>query len=269
MTESFLSTVVRQVRADSGSSEYERGVPRTAPRQRPGFRAAIERAAGHGALVVEYKRASPGSPTPFPSPRSVEEFVGATGPADVAAYSCLATRHGFDGSPALVAELAAASGRPVLFKEFVVGPRQIEVAARTGAAAILLIARLESTGLLDAPLADLARTAHRLGLEVVLELHDSAELSRAGAVRADVYGVNVRDLATLAFDRPKAFHTIDLAVRRGLRPLLGLSGVAGPADASAFWSHGCDGILVGTAVARSARPAPLLRSLRRSPEGPS
>ncbi len=263
MSRAFLSEVVGHVRAAVAGPEYARGVPPERGVPPPSLKAAIDRDRGRGALVVEYKRASPGSSEPLPRPRSVAEFVDATAAADVAGYSCLATAHGFDGSPALVVDLVGRTRRPVLFKEFVLGRRQLEVAARSGAAAVLLIARLADTGALEAPLPTLAEEAHALGLEVVLELHDPAELSRTDRVRADVVGVNSRDLDTLRFERERAFATIERAVEAGRRPLLGLSGVAGPADALAFWRRGCDGVLVGSAVARAERPAAWLETLRR------
>jgi indole-3-glycerol phosphate synthase len=266
---SFLEEVVARVGADAAGAAYEDGVPTRRPGNRPSFRKAIELQRDRGALLVEYKRASPGSKTPLPPPRSIDEFLRATDIPGVAGYSCLATSYGFDGSPARVAELAARTPRPVLFKEFVMVERQLEVAARTGAAAVLLIARLESEGLAPTPLRRLADRAHELGLEVLLELHDPAELSRADGVAADVYGVNVRDLASLAFEPRRAYATLDAASQLGLRPLLGLSGVKGPAEAREFWSRGCDGILVGSAVARSTDPARFLASLRRPAGGPT
>jgi indole-3-glycerol phosphate synthase len=263
----FLDEVLPRVREAVGSAAYDRGVPERAVRAPSSLRRAIEREREAGALLVEYKRASPGATRPLPPPRTVEEFVAATDVAGVAGYSCLATAYGFDGAPAHVAELAALTRRPVLFKEFVLTPRQVEVAARSGAAAVLLIARLETERRLDAPLSELARTAHRLGLEVLLELHAPAELSRVAGVEADVFGVNSRDLATLRFERETASETINRARELGLRPLLGLSGVEGPKGADGFWSRGCDGILVGSAVARSDAPDRFLSSLRRSPGG--
>jgi indole-3-glycerol phosphate synthase len=264
---SFLDKVLSHVREDAAGPDYGRGVPSERSGAPPSLRRAIERDRGRGALLVEYKRASPGSRTPLPPPRSVTEFLDATASAAVAGYSCLATAYGFDGSPALVADLAGRTRRPVLFKEFVVRTSQIGVAARTGASAILLIARLARAGLLEVPLEALAAEAHALGLEVLLELHDPAELSRADGVRADVVGVNTRDLDTLRFERDRAYATLERAAEAGLRPLLGLSGVEGPAEAKAFWSRGCDGLLVGSAVARESDPGPWLESLRRPTEG--
>lgn len=267
MSGSFLEEIAPLVRRDAGAPAYEDGVPARPPARRPSLRRAVERERAGGALVVEYKRASPGAAPPLPAPRSVDEFARATDVAGVAGYSCLATAARFDGSPGRVAELAARTSRPVLFKEFVLGPRQIEVAARTGAAAVLLIARLETAGLLARPLGELARLSRDAGLEVLLELHDPAELSRADGVPADVYGVNARDLATLRLDRVTAARTLAAARGAGLRPLLGLSGVERPEDARRFWDAGCDGILVGSAVARSAAPGPFLASLRRPTPG--
>jgi indole-3-glycerol phosphate synthase len=78
-----------------------------------------------------------------------------------------------------------------------------------------------------------------------------------------MYGVNVRDLDSLAIDRPTAEATLEAARAAGRRPLLGLSGVETPADAGRLWTRGADGILVGTAVARATDPRVFLDSLRR------
>jgi indole-3-glycerol phosphate synthase len=269
MNGSFLEEVVGHVRADSASPRYELGVPPRRQVPPRSLRSAVERQARDGALVVEYKRGSPGYSGALPPARTIPEFLRATRAVGVAAYSCLATAHRFDGAPARVAELALATPRPVLFKEFVLNVRQLDIAARCGAAAVLLVARLEAEGFVERPLAELAREAHRRGLEVLLEMHDAEELSRADGVAADVFGVNVRNLATLELERPVAHAAIDLAVRRGLRPLLGLSGVESAKEASAFWSRGCDGILVGTAVALASDPRTLLAGLRRTAPGAS
>jgi indole-3-glycerol phosphate synthase len=86
-------------------------------------------------------------------------------------------------------------------------------------------------------------------------------------VAADVYGVNTRNLDTLSIDRATATETLGRARALGLRPLLGLSGVARPSDAAQFWKEGVDGLLVGSAVARAADPVDFLASLRRPADG--
>ncbi len=263
MSPSFLEESVARVHADLAAGTYGQGVPARRTVTPPSLRQSLERERQRGALVVEYKRVSPGAKSPLPPPRSVPEFLRLTARPGVAGYSCLASAHGFDGSSARVAELVGQTARPVLFKEFVVAPEQLAVAERTGAAAVLLIARLATQRLLDAPLEELSEEAHRRGLEVLLELHEPAELSQADGVAADVYGVNTRDLATLELDRPAAFATLEAARRRGLAPLMGLSGVESAADAHEFWSRGCDGLLIGSAVARTSDVGALLGSLRR------
>lgn len=267
MSEGFLAEILRAVREEVRAKGYLESLPPAPPAPPPSLSAAVRHDAARGALVVEYKRASPGraeSHLPF---RPVAEFLRATDAAPVSGYSCLATRARFEGSLGDVRALAASTGRPVLFKDFVVEPAQLEAARRTGASAVLLIARLETEGRLAHSLADLARGAHERGLEVLLEFHAKSELSAARGVAADMYGVNVRDLDSLRIDRTTAEATLAAARTRGLRPLLGLSGVEGPADALRFWRAGVDGILVGSAVAQAAEPAPFLASLVRAEAG--
>jgi len=263
----FLEEILRETRRTVDAPGYGQGLPELPSRRTTSFRAAVERDRASGALVVEYKRVSPGQSEPKLPTRSIPEFLRLTETARPTAFSCLATTPRFDGSPSDVAELAGSTSRPVLFKDFVVDARQVRAAARAGASAILLIARL--SGLLEgtAPLVDLANAAHAEGLEVLLELHARSELSRVANVVADVYGVNVRNLDTLAIDRPTAAETLREARSAGLRPLLGLSGVADATDAGRFWADGVDGILVGSAVARAADPAHFLETLRRGPPG--
>lgn len=263
----FLEEVVRETRRSIDDLSYGRGLPEKAPRRPASFRESVARDAKPGALVVEFKRVSPGRRESVMPSRSLRQFLESTTPASPSAFSCLATVPRFEGSPKDVAELAASTERPVLFKDFVVDTRQVEVAARTGAGAILLIARLATQGLLSEPLGVLADAAHHAGLEVLLEFHARAELSRAADVAADVYGVNARDLDTLSIDRETAISTLREAAALGHRPLLGFSGVESAGDARRFWDAGADGILVGSSVARAAEPALFLRTLRRPSSG--
>lgn len=265
----FLAEVVAETERSIRSPDYGRGLPPPPARPPPSFRRAVERDRPQGALIVEYKRVSPGQPEPVLPSRSVSRFAELTANAEFSAFSCLATNPRFDGSPNDVAALVRSSRRPVLFKDFVLEDRQLEIAARTGASAVLLIARLASEGHLSAPLSALAEGAHRRGLEVVLEFHAKSELSDAAGVAADVYGVNSRNLDTLVIDRSTASETIREVRDRGMRPLLGLSGVEGASDAQRFWAEGVDGLLVGSAVARASDPKRFLATLLRTPVGDS
>lgn len=258
----FLAEIVREIRETVSRPDYLSTVgPPRPPGHRPGLRLAVTGSGARGALLAEFKRVSPGSALPELPPRSPAEFVRATAAASVSGYSCIATGPRFLGSPHDVAELAAATPLPVLFKDFVIDPIQLDAAERAGASAVLLIARLEADGLLNRSLSELAAEAHARDLEVLLEFHDKSELRLAANVAADMYGVNVRDLDTLRMEPAVADRTIRAA--QDLRPLLGLSGVATPEDAARFWEAGVDGILVGSSVARATDPATFLGSLRR------
>lgn len=260
---SFLEEIIPEIRRAVVDPRYGADLPgRFVERARPSLREALLAARDSGGLIVEYKRVSPGQSAPVLPFRTVPALVKATR-SKATGYSCLATPPRFSGSPGDVAEVARATDRPVLFKDIVVDPRQLDVAARTGARAVLLIARLADHGVPVEELASLADHAHRLGLEVVLEFHHASELSRAAGVVADVFGVNARDLDSLAIDRATAEATLARAAAEGRRPLLGLSGVESAVEARRFWDSGADGILVGTAVARSPDPAAFLSTLGR------
>jgi indole-3-glycerol phosphate synthase len=257
----FLERIVAATRAEVTGADYLRGLPTVGAAEPPSLRRAVQRAGPNGALLAEYKRRSPGATAPVLAQPPMEEFIAGTGAAEVDAYSCVASRPEFGGSPTDVSELAGRTSRPVLFKDFVIDPIQIEAAARAGASAVLLIARLEVEGWLATSLRVLAEAAHDRGLEVLLEWHERTELRRTEDVPADVYGVNVRDLDTLKIRRAVGQETIRAA--GAFRPLLGMSGIDGPSDARRFWDAGVDGILVGTALARAPDPRTFLETLRR------
>jgi indole-3-glycerol phosphate synthase len=265
VTGGFLAEMVRATRRALSNPTYPEGIPKEPPRPRRSLRAAIERDRRWGALIAEFKRRSPGATDPSLPARSPTQFVRAVAPAEITGFSCVAAVPKFEGRPSDVAEVVGATERPVLFKDFVIDPVQIDVAAQCGASAILLIARLQTEGLLDVPLGSLADRAHANGLEVVLEWHARAELRQTEDVPADVYGVHVRDLDTLAMRPDVAGAT--LAEALGHRPLLGMSGVRGPEEARRFWDQQVDGILVGTALARAPDPVRFVASLHRAELG--
>jgi indole-3-glycerol phosphate synthase len=262
----FLEEIVRETRTVVARPDYLSGIPRPSPSVRArSLRQAVTGAGEAGAVLAEFKRVSPGAGNPDLAVRPVAEFVDVTTRGGVAAYSCIATEPRFRGSLRDVTALVQATDLPVLFKDFVVEVAQLDAAARAGASAVLLIARLETEGYLTTPLTTLATEAHVRHLEVLLEFHDRTELRQTAGVAADMYGVNVRNLDTLRMEPEVAEATIGAA--QDHRPLLGLSGVASSADARRFWNAGVDGILVGSALARASDPAGFLRTLGRTNHG--
>jgi len=255
----FLSEILPEVLADLRAPGYD--PPTSPPGPRPGFRAALEAGRDGAPLIAEFKRTSPGYGPGGWTARRTEEFLRQVDRPSVVALSVLATRPRFGGSPSDVAAIAANSGRPVLFKDFVLTVRQLDAARAAGASAVLLIARCARAAELERPLGDLADAAHARGLEVVLELHAEEELREVDRVPADVVGVNVRDLETLSLEPSIAGRTLKAARDAGVRPLLGMSGIRGPEDAARLRAQGAHALLVGTALGRSDDPGRFLDSL--------
>lgn len=175
-----------------------------------------------------------------------------------AALSILTDSTHFDGSPALLRQ-AHATGLPSLMKDFVLDDAQLACAQHNGASAVLLIERcfadpLEREALVAA--------AHARGLEVLLELHDGADLQRARTSRADLLGINARDLDTLHVDPQAALALVRAA--RGLgKPVVALSGIASRAEYRAARQAGAQAVLVGSHLMRSRDPALALLALQR------
>jgi indole-3-glycerol phosphate synthase len=257
----FLGRIVPEVRRDVGRPDYLTGLPAVGPRPRSTLTRSIQSARSAGAILVEYKRVSPGAAAPVLPTCTPREFVERFSNPVVAGYSSIGTGPVFGGSPRTCRSIAERTERPVLFKDFVLDPVQIEAADRAGCSAILLIARLATRGFLAHSLADLARRAHARRLEVLLELHDPSEVPLASSVPADLIGVNLRNLETLRLEPEVAASTA--RILRGSTPRLGLSGVTGPTEARRWWSLGVDGILVGTAAATAPDPDAFLRAVRR------
>jgi indole-3-glycerol phosphate synthase len=256
----FLADLLPQVRGQINNASYLDGLPEVPVRRAPSLREAVARAREGWAVLVERKHESPGAIESSLPRISIDRFVDSAKAGGADGLSCLATAPAFHGSPREVADLVRASGLPVLFKDFVIDPIQVEAAARAGASAILLIARLESGGFLDRPIGELAIAARARGLEVLLEVHGPDEWDVAEDVAVDLFGVNLRDLDTLQFRPEAAEETFRLAGRH--HPLLGLSGVTSPAEAERYRDWGADGLLVGAGFARASDPSAFLRSLR-------
>ena len=260
MTEDRLSSILDQVRASIADPSYGQGIQGPAGHPRS-LRDAVTSTAPALAVLVERKRVSPGEDSLELPVLPAREFAERARRGGAVGLSCLATVPQFRGSPREVAEIAGAALLPVLYKEFVLDLMQVDIAARTGASAILLIARLERERRISTPLSALAERAHARGLEVLLELHAPEDLKIAKEVPADMYGVNQRDLATFRLE--PAVQRATLHAAAAFRPLLALSGIRSVADAREARSSGADGILVGSAFARASDPEAFLRSLTR------
>ncbi|HKA12550.1 MAG TPA: indole-3-glycerol phosphate synthase TrpC [Candidatus Dormibacteraeota bacterium] len=182
-------------------------------------------------------------------------LAGLYSAAGAAALSVLCQETSFGGRPEHLAEARAVSDLPVLRKDFTVDEHQVLEARAYGADAVLLIVAALEPSRLRA----LLGLARELRMEVVVEVHDEAELAAALNAGATLVGVNHRDLTT--------FH-VDLSVTERLRPLVppdvvyvAESGIHTAEDAFRMRRAGADAVLVGEALMRAADPAAKLREL--------
>jgi indole-3-glycerol phosphate synthase len=220
------------------------------------FRAALEAGASGGrlALIAEIKKASP-SKGVIRADFAPAALARAYADGGASCLSVLTDGPSFQGSEAYLEEARAAAPLPVIRKDFLVDPWQAAESRALGADAILIILAMVD----DALAGDLAREAQRLGMAALVEVHDEAEMDRAGALGADLVGVNNRDL--------RSFVT-DLSVTERLAPrappgalLVAESGVAGPADAQRLRRAGAGAMLVGESLMRRKDVAAATRAL--------
>ena len=205
-------------------------------------------------LIAEIKRASPSAGllrAGLDPAALATEYEG----AGAAALSVLTDARYFQGSLDDLCAARAAVSLPVLRKDFMVSPYQVCEARAAGADAVLMIVAV----LDDQDLHELYHLAGTLGMAVLVEVHDEAELQRALAIAPAVIGVNNRDLHT--------FH-VDLDTTARLRAqipdgtvLVAESGIRTPADVARLAAIGADAMLVGEALVRAARPGEMARAL--------
>lgn len=237
------------------SAEDLRAAGAGVPPRRP-FEAALRPRAGAGPrIIAEVKRRSPskGAIREGADPVAVARAYEAGG---AAAISVLTDSRYFGGSLEDLVTVRAAVGIPVLRKDFIIDPYQLEESAAAGADAVLLIAR----ALPGDRLPGLLREARALGLEALVEVHDPAEMAAAAAAGATVIGINNRDLATFTVDTGLTVRLAPLAPRGAV--VVAESGIAARADIEHLAAAGAGAFLVGESLMRSGDPARALRDLR-------
>lgn len=222
------------------------------------FRDAL---AGPGlGAVAEIKRRSPSLGDIRPD-ADAGRLAAAYERAGAAAVSVLVDER-FGGTWDDLRAARAAARLPLLAKGFFSTKEHLRTAREAGADAVLLLLR----DLDDDTAARLLRCAGDLGLETLVEAHDSAELERAAGLRAPVIGINARDLATFAIDRAAQ---LDLVARSCSLPhapvVVAESGVRTRAQGAAAELAGADAILVGSALMQAPDPAAKLRELLSRP----
>ncbi len=198
-------------------------------------------------VIAEVKRSSPskGAMAAIADPAGLAEDYAAGGATII---SVLTERRRFGGSLDDFDAVRRAVDTPLLRKDFMVSSYQLWEARAHGADVVLLIvAALE-----QAALAALHDRAVSLGMTVLVEVHDEAELLRAVDVGARVVGINARDLRTLEVDR-STFARLAPMIPDGV-VRVAESGVRGPHDVLEYARHGAQAVLVGETLVTGGSP---------------
>ena len=224
----------------------------SAPR---GFEAALRKASRDGfGLIAEIKKASPSKGLiraefdPADHARAYEAG-GAT------CLSVLTDAPYFQGHEDYLMQARAACALPVLRKDFMVDPWQVAEARAIGADAILIIV----AALDDTEMAEIEAAAIERRMDVLVEVHDEAEMDRAAKLNSRLIGVNNRDLKTFTTDLATTERLAALAPENTL--LVGESGIASHDDCQRLARSGVRSFLVGESLMRQADVTAATRTL--------
>ena len=198
----------------------------------------------HAALITEIKFSSPSEgklrTTSDPAGIAAKMISGGA-----KALSVLTQPHLFGGSPDYFAKVRQAVNVPMLMKDIIIDMRQIDTARRIGADYILLIKSVFESGYAH-DVDKFVEYAHKSGLGVLLEVHTTQEYIGALETKADIIGINNRNLDTLNIDIGTT-GTI-LAECPKDRPIISESGIATPEDIVQLRGQGADAFLVGSSI---------------------
>jgi len=211
-------------------------------------------------LIAEIKRASPSVGTLSPN-LDVATMARSYQRGGASAISVLTERDFFQGSLDDLILVRQTTSLPVLCKDFVLDAYQVYEACAYGADAILLIASLLSQDSLDS----LVMLTNQLDISALVEVHDEQDLEKALATKANIIGINNRNLANFS---------VNLETTDKLRPLIpnskivvSESGIHTAEDVSHLKAIGVNAVLIGEALVTSPDPTAKIKELLRYGKG--
>ena len=211
-------------------------------------------AAGQAAVIAEVKKASP-SKGVLRADFQPAQIAASYERGGAACLSVLTDIDFFQGADDYLQQARAACSLPVIRKDFIVDPYQVVEARAIGADCILLIVAC----LDDVQLRELSAAAIELGMDVLVEVHDAAELERMLPLDLPLVGINNRDLRTF---ETRLETTLDLLsqIPEG-RIVVTESGIHTRGDVALMRRHQVNAFLVGEAFMRAAEPGDKLAEL--------
>lgn len=205
-------------------------------------------------FICELKKASPSKgliSSDFPFEKIAKEYEE----AGASAISCLTEPKWFKGDIKYLKTVASEVEIPVLRKDFIIDPCQIEEAALAGASAILLIAAI----LTDEEIKDFMEKAKELGLDVLAEAHDEMEMERMLKAGAKIVGVNNRDLRDFTIHM-ETTERLAKMVPEGVL-LVSESGMTDEKAVKQMRQAGADAVLIGEMLMKADDRSALLQKM--------
>lgn len=213
-------------------------------------------AAGRAAVIAEIKKASPSKGVIREDfrPADIARSYAAAG---AACLSVLTDKPFFQGAPEYLQAARAACALPALRKDFLVDAYQVYEARAMGADAILLIAACLELG----EMREMEAIARALGMAVLVEVHDGAELERALQLQTPLVGINNRNLRTFEVSLQTTLGLLPRLAAEAGRIVVTESGILTPEDVTLMRGNGVNAFLVGEAFMRVPDPGAGLQAL--------
>jgi len=210
-------------------------------------------------IITEVKFASP-SAGKIREHRDPLRIARAMLKGGACAISVLTDPEDFQGNLDTLATLSQDVDVPLVMKDIIVSPVQIQAAARAGASAVVLINELFSRRLTEEPLDKLVREASRLAVEVLLEANSPEEFRKLPEHQPDLYGINNRNLSTFQLDLSTTERVLAMNGHVD-RPVVSESGIENPRDIVRLKKAGAKAFLVGTSIMKSSDVESKVREL--------
>ncbi|MBF4692744.1 anthranilate phosphoribosyltransferase [Fusibacter ferrireducens] len=201
-------------------------------------------------IIGEIKRGSP-SKGKFTEALDIEAVIQHYETLNVVGVSVLVDQKYFYAHENDVDVVSQLTEKPILYKEFIVSEAQIQMAKYKGASTILLIARMLSAEVLQ----NLTDTAHELGLEVLMEIHQADEFEKVQGIDFDILGINNRDLQTFKTDINVSVNLYAaLSLESYDKPIISESGITSLEEMDYLIKIGFHGVLMGENLIKSIAP---------------